>query len=143
MKKKRKLGEFGSMVFDRRSQLGMTQADVAKKIGCRPNYIGYLESGERRPSAKLLAKIAKALDLDEGTLYLAAFPASKAVLPTKSKPMDAWKAFEANRALHTRHGISKAEIAALRALNRALGPMREERDFLFVLQACRTGKQQS
>ena len=62
--KRKKRTPFGDTIFRRRRQLELTQSDVAAKTGCRPNYIGYLESAARLPSPKLTKRLAKALDLD-------------------------------------------------------------------------------
>jgi len=52
----------------------MTQSELAKRIGVQPNYIVYLEKGERKPSDRTVVKIADALDLNRGEIYLAANP---------------------------------------------------------------------
>jgi transcriptional regulator with XRE-family HTH domain len=65
---------FGSMVLRRRKELGLTQSDVAQRVGVQPNYIVYLEKGERRPSDRTVLRMADALGIDRGDLYLAANP---------------------------------------------------------------------
>ncbi len=65
---------FGSMVLRRRKELGMTQSDLAQKVGVQPNYIVYLEKGERKPSDRTVLKMADALGIDRADLYLAANP---------------------------------------------------------------------
>jgi transcriptional regulator with XRE-family HTH domain len=115
----------------------MTQVDVAKKVGCRPNYVGYLESGARRPSQRILLRLAKTLDLDPQELLLLANPEVRALVsPQLDANKSAWERFKANRRLHTRHGITQAELRALRHVA-ALGPIRNQRDFLFILQTIR------
>ncbi len=52
----------------------MTQSQVAGQIGVQPNYIVYLEKGERKPSDKTVRKVADALGLNKADLYLAANP---------------------------------------------------------------------
>ncbi len=52
----------------------MTQSQVAGEIGVQPNYIAYLEKGERKPSDKTVRKVADALGLNKADLYLAANP---------------------------------------------------------------------
>lgn len=128
---------FGSVLRRRRHQLGQTQAAVAKKVGCRPNYIGYLESGARRPSQKLVLKLAKALDLDAQELFLMANPLVRDVVAPKTEDRaSVWENFKANKGLHTRHGITAKELTVLQNVS-ALGPVRTQRDFLFVLQSIR------
>jgi transcriptional regulator with XRE-family HTH domain len=65
---------FGDILFRRRKELGLTQSQLASRIGVQPNYIVYLEKGERRPSDRTLRRVAEALGLDKGDLYLAANP---------------------------------------------------------------------
>jgi transcriptional regulator with XRE-family HTH domain len=43
----------------RRRQLDVTQQEVARRVGVRANYIGYLERDMRRPSTNVLVKLAK------------------------------------------------------------------------------------
>jgi transcriptional regulator with XRE-family HTH domain len=65
---------FGAILLRRRKELGLTQSQLAQRIGVQPNYIVYLEKGERKPSDRTVMKIARALELDKADLYLAANP---------------------------------------------------------------------
>jgi len=47
----------------RRNELGMTQEDLAEKVGVSRVYIGYVEQGRNTPSLEILEKIAKALKI--------------------------------------------------------------------------------
>jgi transcriptional regulator with XRE-family HTH domain len=62
------LRELGDRIKDHRLDKGMTQAELAFKSGIHPTYIGSLETGGRNPSVDLLARLAKALDMDLGEL---------------------------------------------------------------------------
>jgi transcriptional regulator with XRE-family HTH domain len=42
-----------------REALGMTQRQIAEKLGVKASHIAYLENGRRNPSPNLLAKIIK------------------------------------------------------------------------------------
>jgi len=44
-----------------RGELGLTQEDLAEKVGVSRVYIGYVEQGRNTPSLEILEKIAKAL----------------------------------------------------------------------------------
>ncbi len=44
-----------------RARLGLTQEDLARKIGVRRETVLYLEKGEYNPSLKLAHDVAKAL----------------------------------------------------------------------------------
>lgn len=127
----------GEVLLRRRKQLGLTQAQVAAKVRCRPNYIGYLEANARHPSDKVLQRLAKALDLDMQELFFLANPHMRAVVqPPPSIQGTAWERFKVNRRLHTRQGITRRELATLEKVA-AMGPVRTQRDFLFVLQVIR------
>jgi len=127
----------GAVLKRRRRQLDLTQTQVAAKVGCRPNYIGYLEGDARHPSPKVVSKLAKALDLDEREIFFLANPHTRALIsPERPEPESAWERFRTNRGLHTRHGITARELAALKVIA-ALGSVRSQRDFLFVLQTIR------
>ena len=53
---------FGHVIEDRRRELSLTQEMVAKKVGVKANYIGYLERSMRHPSQKVVEKLSSALD---------------------------------------------------------------------------------
>ena len=42
-----------------REALGMTQREIAAKLGIQASHVAYLENGSRHPSPALLAKIIK------------------------------------------------------------------------------------
>jgi transcriptional regulator with XRE-family HTH domain len=44
-----------------RGEIGMTQEDLAEKVGVSRVYIGYVEQGRNTPSLEILEKIAKNL----------------------------------------------------------------------------------
>jgi transcriptional regulator with XRE-family HTH domain len=44
-----------------RYDIGMTQEDLAEKVGVSRVYIGYVEQGRNTPSLEILEKIAKSL----------------------------------------------------------------------------------
>ena len=93
---------FGRVIEDRRHELGMTQEAIAKKVGVRANYIGYLERGMRHPSQKVVEKLSNALKLDAQDLYLLANPRVRALLG-KAKPaapsVSPWQKFIRNASL--------------------------------------------
>lgn len=127
----------GAVLKRRRQQLQLTQAAVAKKVGCRPHYVGYLEAGTRRPSPAVLEKLAAALDLDRTELLLLVHPTLRAALHQPQPPEGtAWERFKVNTRLHTRHGITREELRALAGIA-LLGTVRTQRDFLFILQTIR------
>lgn len=60
---------FAKYLEQRRSELGLTKAQLAKKIGWTPMYYGRFESGDVYPTSKNLSKFAYGLKVEESTLY--------------------------------------------------------------------------
>jgi transcriptional regulator with XRE-family HTH domain len=52
-----------------RKDKGFSQELLAEESGLHRNYIGYLERGERNPSARTLIEIAKALGVSPAELF--------------------------------------------------------------------------
>ena len=52
-----------------RSQKGLSIEDLALEAEINRNYLGDLERGTRNPTVVILAKIAKALEIDLATLF--------------------------------------------------------------------------
>lgn len=113
---------FGRMIEVRRREMGLTQGVVAKKVGVRANYIGYLERGLRHPSLKVVEKISVVLKLDSQDLYLLANPRVRSLLG-REKPAapsnSAWQQFIRNPALQQESGLSKPERDALAQVAKA------------------------
>jgi transcriptional regulator with XRE-family HTH domain len=54
----------GQLVYDRRTELGLTQAELADRAGMTQPQLSRLESGGATPTVPLLARLAAALDAD-------------------------------------------------------------------------------
>ncbi len=54
----------GQLVFDRRTELGLTQAELARRAGMTQPQLSRLESGGATPTVPLLARLAAALDAE-------------------------------------------------------------------------------
>jgi ribosome-binding protein aMBF1 (putative translation factor) len=54
----------GQMVHDRRTVLGLTQAELAARTGMSQPQLSRLESGGATPTVPLLARLAQALDAE-------------------------------------------------------------------------------
>jgi transcriptional regulator with XRE-family HTH domain len=132
----------GTILRRRRRQLELTQQQVAQRVGVRANYVGYLERDMRRPSTSVLVKLAKVLDLDREELFFLANPQVRSFIRSEAPAPheSAWSSFRNNTRLHTRHGITHAELKALQHIS-ALGPIHSNRDYLFILQAIRQALQ--
>ena len=57
-------------VIEKRLEKGMSQLELAEKIGTKQSAISRLESGNYNPSIKLLEKVAKALNLQLNISFL-------------------------------------------------------------------------
>lgn len=57
-----------SSIKSARMNKGLTQAELAKKLGMSPSYIGQYESGNRSPKPETLMKIAEALGVSPASL---------------------------------------------------------------------------
>ena len=69
MRKNAKLPKvLGKKVQRYRKKTGMSQEEVAHKVGISHAYMGYIEQGRNLPSLEILEKIAKAIKVKLGDL---------------------------------------------------------------------------
>jgi len=61
--------KFGGIVRSRRSQLGITQEELAGRAGLHRTYIADIERGARNPSLESINKLAEALNVSLSTLF--------------------------------------------------------------------------
>jgi len=59
---------FSLKIRERRRALGLTQADLARRVGISTSYFNLIERGKRTIGGGLMVRIARALDLDPATL---------------------------------------------------------------------------
>ena len=52
-----------------RLEKGLTQENLAEKVGIHPTYVGKLEGGRNNPSTKMLYKITRALGIKLSDLF--------------------------------------------------------------------------
>src|SRR3954470_10028754 len=67
------------MVITRRAELGLTQQQLAERMGSSHSAISRIESGQHRPSVATLERLARALDLR----FLVGFESGPADAPTR------------------------------------------------------------
>jgi len=60
---KLELCAFGKRIRELRKEQGLTQAELAEKIGLSTNFIGMVERGERNITVLKVFKIAKAFNI--------------------------------------------------------------------------------
>ena len=108
---------FGRVIEDRRRELGLTQEMVAKKVGVKANYVGYLERGMRHPSQKVVERLSSALKLDSQDLYLLANPRVRSLLGKAPKAAPSgpslWQKFLRDPSLQQSQGLTSGEKEAL------------------------------
>ena len=61
-------GLTGARIRARRTERGLTQAGLARAAGISPSYLNLIEHDRRRIGGRVLAEIARALDLSPGAL---------------------------------------------------------------------------
>jgi transcriptional regulator with XRE-family HTH domain len=138
MKRTRNLGQF---LKARRVGLGLTQRSLAQKLGVEASHVAFIESGRRKPSLKLVARIADTLGLDRQDVLLLAHPEAKALLSQtefepQRKPPLSWQRFTENSALLAHCHVTKRELQALEHLS-LLGTAISTKEFLAILTLIR------
>jgi transcriptional regulator with XRE-family HTH domain len=125
----------------RRKFLGLTQRSLARQLGIAASHVTFIESGRRKPSLKLVARIADALGLDRQDVLLLTHPEARVFVPetesqrqTESQPhvSGSWRRFIQNSALLARYRVTKPELDALEPLS-LLGTDISTKDFLAIL----------
>ncbi len=61
--------KIGASIAEERRKRGLSQAELADKVGLTPNYMGFLEQGHRVASVDVLAAIAKVLKVNLQDLF--------------------------------------------------------------------------
>jgi len=60
--------KFGKKIQKRRKDLGLSQEELAHKVGIHRNHMGRIERGETNPPLKTIQKIAKLLKVKPADL---------------------------------------------------------------------------
>jgi transcriptional regulator with XRE-family HTH domain len=131
----------GEVLQKRRHALGMTQRELANRLGVKGAHVAYLEGGRRRPSLGLLGRIGEVLGLDRERLFALAHPEASSIFGRKQPQAAAakgaaWTEFSQNRALRVQHQINARELKILSQVN-LLGKISSPRHFMFILNAIR------
>jgi len=138
MKNNHRLGE---AVRIRREGLGLTQRSLARKLGVEASLVAFIESGRRKPSLKLVGRLADILGLDRLDLLIKAHPEARDLISeTKQKrrrnPSPAWQRFVENHQLLARYHVTVRELLVLENLS-LLGTMHFAKEFLAILMLIR------
>jgi transcriptional regulator with XRE-family HTH domain len=133
--------QLGEVLKTRREALGLTQRTLALKLGVEASHVAFIESGRRKPSLKLIARIADTLGLDRREVLVLAHPESQALLapldngPSKEIP-PSWQRFISDHALLNSYHVTSRELHVLEHLN-LLGNPLSAKDFLAILMLIR------
>jgi transcriptional regulator with XRE-family HTH domain len=139
MKKK----TLGQVLKGQREILGLTQRELALKLGVKASHVAYLEKDRRRPSLGLVSRIANVLGLEKEPLFLLAHPEASSLLSDRREtaapsrnPDQVWRDFTSNKAMLARHQVKPNELKVLSQVN-LLGKVAAPRHFFFILNAIR------
>ena len=131
----------GEMVRSYREGLGLTQRALAQQLGVEASHIAFIESGRRKPSLKLIRRLADTLGLDRQNLLILAHPEAKELVaeakPEKMpKTSPSWQRFIKNRELLNRYNVTERELRTLEHLS-FLGSVVSAKEFLAILTLLR------
>ena len=124
----------------RREGLGLTQRSLAQKLGVEASHVAFIENGRRRPSLKLVARLADVLGFDRQKLLILAHPEAKELIAQVKeetrKATPSWQRFMKNRELLARYDVTDRELSALEHLS-LLGTVKSAKEFLAILTLIR------
>jgi transcriptional regulator with XRE-family HTH domain len=131
----------GGVLKERRELMGLTQRQLAARLGVKASHVAYLENGRRRPSLSLLRRIADVLGLDKETIFLLAHPEARELITHDHadhgrRNENVWRKFLNDRAVIARYHIKPGEMRILKQVN-MLGRVSSPRHFLFILNSIR------
>jgi transcriptional regulator with XRE-family HTH domain len=136
----------GEGLRQRREALGLTQLELALKLGIKQKYVADLENGPSRPSFMLLVRVADVLGLKKEDLFRLVQPDVRTVKGAEgqvgggAKSTDqVWRDFMSRKALLERHQVKPRELKVLSQVN-LLGQISSPRQFLFILKAIRKAR---
>jgi transcriptional regulator with XRE-family HTH domain len=132
---------FGQLLRKRREALNISQRGLARKLRIEASHIAFIESGRRRPSLRLVAKIADVIGFDcQGAFVLAHPEARELINGTTSKPkmkaVSLWERFLRNQKLLERLRLTEPEMCTLEQLS-LLGTVTSTKSFVAILSLIR------
>jgi transcriptional regulator with XRE-family HTH domain len=135
------MNKLGELLKTHRETLSFTQRSLAEKLGVEASHVAFIESGRRKPSLKLIARMADILGLDRQEVLVLAHPEARALLTaTKPKPPKhtnpSWQRFIKDYALLTRYHVTKRELQHLEQIS-MLGTAMSAKEFLAILTLIR------
>jgi transcriptional regulator with XRE-family HTH domain len=132
--------QLGMTIKRHRAALGLTQRALAQKLEVEASHVAFIESGRRKPSLKLTARLADVLGLDRQDLLVQAHPEAKGFIaetkPERRKTSPSWRRFIGNKQLLARYNVTDRELRALEGLS-FLGTVDSAKEFLAILTLIR------
>src|ERR1700728_3509457 len=130
----KKTQRVGNAIKARREAIGLTQGELARRVGVTSSQIAYVEAGRRRPSFSLLFHLSRNLNLDRKKLFLLAYPDAASLIapsrmPAIEKPEAVWRRFAA---VASRYSVTPAELTILRQISH-LGNISSPSSYLWIL----------
>jgi DNA-binding XRE family transcriptional regulator len=113
----------GELLKTRREMLGLTQRSLASKLGVEASHVAFIENGRRRPSLKLVGRIADTLGFDRLQILILAHPETREFLTMRNsesgsrKMSPCWKRFMKARKLLVRYHVTDSELRVLERLS--------------------------
>ena len=130
----------GAVIKNGRSQLRITQRDLASQVGVKASHIAYIEGGQRRPSIALLRRISEALGLNPREVLFLAHPEARFLIgdrgSSQQRGKNSWQAFERNSSLLRQHKVRPAELKVLKQIS-LLEEITHPEHFVFILNSIR------
>ncbi|MBV8054429.1 MAG: helix-turn-helix transcriptional regulator, partial [Deltaproteobacteria bacterium] len=109
--------------------------------GVEGSHIAYIEHGRRKPSLKLVGRLADILGLDRQNLLILAHPEAKELI-AEAKPQNerktsrSWQRFIENQELLSDYNVTDRELRTLEHLS-FLGTVVSAKEFLAILTLIR------
>jgi putative transcriptional regulator len=124
-----------------RQELGLSQTELARRVGVPRASISLIENGRRRPSTSLLHNIADILHINAERLFLLSPPQPKLLGRTcgasrRRVNNEIWRAFVHDKNLLARYHVQRKELRVLSEI-RIIGELQRPRDFIAILTAIR------
>src|SRR5437899_2091337 len=118
-------GSLGLRLREYRLTLGLSQAEMARKLGMRRSMISLIELGRRDPSATLLHRFANAFRINGQPLFLLSNPQAKLLGAAHvAANHAAWRAFAQDNHLLARYNVTSEELRILSTV-RIMGEVSE------------------
>jgi transcriptional regulator with XRE-family HTH domain len=133
--------QLGKTVRRHRAAAGLTQQSLAQKLGVEASHVAFIENGHRKPSLKLIGRLADLLGVERQKLLVLAHPEAKGLIadvkPEKARNSSpSWQRFINNHELLARYCVTDRELRTLEQLG-MLGSVLSTKEYLTILTLIR------